>query len=409
MHIVLKCPTCSANLKAPSKLAGKKLKCPKCATLLIVPAPQVAQVVEEQLEVVDPLDMPMPVTSTQTYAPQAQPTKPVGFGNKATKKKRGTSWVLIASIAAAMLLVCAGALFWVYSSTMANSPKGITLNDGSNTALSKFSGRKFQRNEGKPPEVNSFDKGNKEIRDPAYTGSSSDLEMAELIQLVEPSVVRIKVVDHRGNEGIGSGFFADKEGKIVTNYHVVENASKVTVETLDNKKLESIGFLIQDKAKDIAIIQVDPSEIKITPLAIATELPKKGDEVIAFGAPQGFTGSQTDGRVSSVRTGEEVSQALKELNPQIDVYHEQGFDIEMGWIQHTAAISGGNSGGPLVNLRGQLVGINTWTHPRGQNLNFASTMNEVVSVFSERDNMLKYYRPSLRDNASSASLEPRTN
>ena len=186
----------------------------------------------------------------------------------------------------------------------------------------------------------------------------------------------------------------DKEGKIFTNFHVVRNASKVTVKTADNRELESLGFLIQDREKDLAIIQVDPSDLEISPIAIASELPRKGEEVAAFGNPQGFGFSQTTGIVSSIRPGKEVSDTLKELNQNFDIYGDHGFALQMDWIQHSAAISGGNSGGPLVNMRGQLVGVNTWTHPEGQNLNFASTMKEVESVFSARDDMLKQYRVS---------------
>ena len=392
MHIVLKCPKCSSNLKAQSKLAGRKLKCPKCATRLIVPAPQVAQAVDEQLEIIDPLEMPLNVPGQPSAANVSAP-KPNRFVGAKTNENRGTSWALLTAIAVAMLLIFGGALLYIYGTTLFNSPTKVTSNRGEIRSLTNFKGKKFVRDIGEPSEPNQFDNGKKEIRDDAYAGSSSDLDMSDLIQLVEPSVVRIVVFDYRGNKGIGSGFFADKEGKVVTNYHVVKNASKVTVQTADNKSLESLGFLIQDRAKDIAIIQVDPTEANITPLAIASDLPRKGDEVVAFGAPQGFGGTPTNGRVSSVRTGAEVSQALKDLNPRFDLYKDQGFDIEMGWIQHTAAISGGNSGGPLVNLRGQLVGINTWTHPRGQNLNFASIMDEVVSVFSQRDDEIKHYRP----------------
>ncbi len=220
--------------------------------------------------------------------------------------------------------------------------------------------------------------------------------MADLIQLVEPSIVRIKVMLADGSELIGSGFFIDQEGKIVTNNHVVRNAAKVTVETVDNKKTDSIGFLVANPKKDLAIIQVDPAALNIVPIAVASDLPRKGEKVAAFGAPQGFGFSETAGIVSSIRHGKEVSETLSELNPDLDIYGNHGFDIDMNWIQHSAAISGGNSGGPLVNMRGQLVGVNTWTHPGGQNLNFASTMNEVESVFLERKGMILKYRDMAR-------------
>ena len=403
MHIVLKCPSCSANLKAPSKLAGKKLKCPKCATMLIVPSPQVAQVAqaaEPQLEEIDPLQTPIP--NAAPIAPQATPVsqmpqqaRPVANSYAKKPKSGKTNWLLLGAIGAAMLAIFGGtivALSFYFSGSSASSPGDIVLSDG--RKLSEVTPRKFQRQDVAPPKQNQFDTGIKQLRNPSYPGSDDDLAIADLIELVEPSIVRIKVVDYYGNEGIGSGFFVDKEGKIFTNFHVVRNASKVTVKTADNRELESLGFLIQDREKDLAIIQVDPSDLEISPIAIASELPRKGEEVAAFGNPQGFGFSQTTGIVSSVRPGKEVSDTLKELNQNFDIYGDHGFALQMDWIQHSAAISGGNSGGPLVNMRGQLVGVNTWTHPEGQNLNFASTMKEVESVFSARDDMLKQYRVS---------------
>jgi S1-C subfamily serine protease len=214
--------------------------------------------------------------------------------------------------------------------------------------------------------------------------------MQELIKKVEPSVVRIKVLSADGSEGIGSGCFIDNEGKIVTNFHVVGAASRVTVSTVDGKSTQSLGYIVKDPGKDLAIIQIDPAELAVVPIPIATEVPEKGEKVAAFGAPQGFDFTATNGIVSGIRSWEEIFATFEEMNGPLAQYGKK-YDDGTEWIQTTAAISGGNSGGPLVNMKGEMVGINTWTHRGGQNLNFAAAVAEVGNVFKQRENKLNAY------------------
>ena len=104
---------------------------------------------------------------------------------------------------------------------------------------------------------------------------------------------------------------------------------------------------------------------------MAENPPAKGERVYAFGAPMGLSGSVSDGIVAALRPGEDVRQTLEKLARR-DIYKEiLGYDLDAQWIQTTAPISPGNSGGPLVNARGEVVGINTWVHALGQNLNFS--------------------------------------
>jgi S1-C subfamily serine protease len=260
---------------------------------------------------------------------------------------------------------------------------------GERVAIDSVPIRKWQP----PPPVvhlkNRFDTGVMELVTSMTTGGA-ELEMADLIDLVEPSIVRIKVEGAEG-EGIGSGFFIDNEGKIVTNYHVVQGAKKVVVGTADGRNTEAAGFLIANSDQDLAIIQIDPSLLKIKPIVIAKQLPRRGEKVAAFGAPQGFSFSSTQGIISGIRDGTEISETLNEMT-KIDIYGMLGYSKEVQWIQSTVPISGGNSGGPLVNMNGELIGVNTWTHPGGQNLNFASAVGEVEKIFKERDDKLREFK-----------------
>ena len=391
MHVVMKCP-CGASLKAPNKYVGKQIKCPKCATMLIVPAPPVAAVPVAQPEIevlespeLDPLFDPLQSAPPVAPLPRAaRPPGPARTRAKSKQSKRGVNWILIGSVAAVALVLFGGALFFIYSqqaSDLASTATGFT---SKGVALaSDHQAPDWSNVERVKASANKYDSGQMELQDPSILGSDFDLEFSDLIERVEPSIVRIKVESNVG-DSVGSGFFIDHEGKIATNWHVVQNASKVTVSTADGKSTEALGTVILDREKDVAIIQVNPKSLNIVPLPIADNMPRRGDKVAAFGAPQGFSFSATEGIISSIRSGKEVKEILQEMT-KLDVYARLGYTTDTNWIQTSAAISGGNSGGPLVNMRGEMVGINTWTHPGGQNLNFASTLKILEGVYSERD------------------------
>jgi S1-C subfamily serine protease len=199
-------------------------------------------------------------------------------------------------------------------------------------------------------------------------------DLADVIESVEPSVVRINTYGRNGG-GCGSGFLLDDQGTIVTNYHVIEHANQATATFSDGEITPIVGHVLLSKEKDIAILRL--SDIKTTrkPLRLATNLPKKGESTIAFGAPLGLSFTASDGIVSAVRRHEELEEVAN------------GIDLKVTWIQTTSPISPGNSGGPLVNVKGEVIGINTIIigagREYGQNLNFAVSARDVQSVFQE--------------------------
>ncbi len=173
-----------------------------------------------------------------------------------------------------------------------------------------------------------------------------NLSLIQIFERTEEGVVQVNV--HRtsdviGANGVGSGFVFDKNGHIITNEHVVENADKVVVTFLDGRSYnaEVVGA---DPATDIAVIKVnaDPSLLKPLHIGDSSNL-KVGMGVAAIGNPFGLSGTMTSGIVS----------ALGRLLPQ-----DTGFSIP-DVIQTDAAINPGNSGGPLLNSRAEVVGINT--------------------------------------------------
>ncbi len=176
--------------------------------------------------------------------------------------------------------------------------------------------------------------------------TSQDLTLTEIFEKTESGVVKINVKrpnDQRGN-GLGSGFVYDKEGHIITNDHVIENAEKITVTFLDGRSFKA-NLIGKDLYTDLAVVKVNASEDVLYPLTLGNSSKLKvGEQIAAIGNPFGLSGSMTSGIVSQIGR----------LLPSQD----RGFQIP-DIVQTDAAINPGNSGGPLLNMRGEVIGINT--------------------------------------------------
>ena len=184
------------------------------------------------------------------------------------------------------------------------------------------------------------------LGDETSYSSKNNLTLVQLFEKSEAGVVKIRVDRNVPNDtgGMGSGFVYDNLGHIITNAHVVDNASKATVTFLDGSQYhaEIIG---KDKFTDLAVIKVNEKPRLLHPLQIGDSSQLRvGEQVAAIGNPFGLSGSMTSGIVSQ----------MGRLLPSQD----SGFSIP-DVIQTDAAINPGNSGGPLLNLRGEVIGINT--------------------------------------------------
>jgi S1-C subfamily serine protease len=164
---------------------------------------------------------------------------------------------------------------------------------------------------------------------------------------------------------MGSGFFIDREGHIVTNYHVIEDAQSVQVTLLDQTTVpaEVVGY---DQLNDLAVLRVEIAAEAITPvdLSFTGEL-KVGQQAIAIGNPFGLDWTLTSGVISSLGRPLQLSE------------DRTIYDV----VQTDAAINPGNSGGPLLNMHGQLIGVNTAIRSGAENIGFAiplSTLRRVV-------------------------------
>ncbi len=172
----------------------------------------------------------------------------------------------------------------------------------------------------------------------------------------------------------GSGVIVSPDGYIITNNHVVKNADKVKVTLENNDKKYDAKIIGTDPEIDIALLKIDAKNLPVAKLGDSDAL-KVGEWVVAIGNPLGYSHSVTAGIVSG--KGRRLSTGME------------------SFIQTDAAINFGNSGGPLVNMSGEVVGINTAISAQGQNIGFAVPINMVKDVFQQLKETGKVERGAL--------------
>ena len=182
--------------------------------------------------------------------------------------------------------------------------------------------------------------------------------------------------------GAGSGFLVSADGWIVTNKHVVDDASATfTVVTQDGKEYP-VKSVAKDPSLDLAIIKIDGKDFPYLALGDSGKV-EVGQTVIAIGnALAQFQNSVTKGVVSGI-------------NRRITAGSDAGSEVIEGAIQTDAAINPGNSGGPLLNLHGEVVGVNTAMSQNGQSLGFALPVNAVNSALQSARTLGRIVRPWL--------------
>ena len=175
--------------------------------------------------------------------------------------------------------------------------------------------------------------------------------LPDLIRQVKPSVVSVATYDAKGESLIsGSGFFVGP-GQVMTNLHVVRGAQRADIKTLEGKGriYPVIGVIGVDEEADLALLSINVPAERSRPVATTTALPEEGEKVFVIGNPLRLEGSVSDGIVSAIRDVPNLGKI----------------------IQVTVPISHGNSGSPLFNMKGQVVGIVTVKVTNGQNINLA--------------------------------------
>ncbi len=172
--------------------------------------------------------------------------------------------------------------------------------------------------------------------------------IAPLVKKIKPAVVTVTAYDSTGRvTGMGSGFFV-RQNHLITNHHVLTGAYRAEIKTADGNLYTVLGVMAENRESDLILLKAEVLD-SIIPLDVIATLPEVGERVVVVGSPFGFEQTVSDGIVSSLRVA-------------------PGFDTV---IQITAPFSPGSSGSPVVNLKGEVIGVAARQIMQGQNLNFA--------------------------------------
>jgi serine protease Do len=181
--------------------------------------------------------------------------------------------------------------------------------------------------------------------------SKGDKSLPELVKQIEPAAFLVFAINQNGDViGQGSGFFLEATGVGVSNFHVMKETKRWAIKTSDGEQYEVERLIKTSAAFDYAIFQIKAGGRTFKTLKLATQTPAKGEEVIILGNPEGMESTLTRGIVSSIRGQDNIADAI---------------------LQTDAAISHGSSGSPVMNLRGEVVGIATYKVEKCENCNFA--------------------------------------
>jgi Trypsin-like peptidase domain len=184
---------------------------------------------------------------------------------------------------------------------------------------------------------------------------AQEMRPEEIYQQLLPSVVTLQVENQAGERYVGTGFLALSNTVAVTAWHVIADARTVTARFADNEFVDVLGLVDKDEKHDLALIRLAASGRPQVTLNTANA--PVGSRAYVIGAPKGYEFSVADGLISQIRRVDGVSQ-----------------------YQVSCPISGGNSGGPLVNGCGDVIGVTSWSKTDAQNVNFAIPSSCLASL-----------------------------
>lgn len=192
----------------------------------------------------------------------------------------------------------------------------------------------------------------------AFAFAQTPLSTTQIAKRVSPTVVIIQG-DTEAGTALGSGFIVSRDGKIVTNLHVIRDLKTATVHAANGEVFDRVAVIATDERRDLAILQIAGFDLPALELGNSNAV-TLGERLVVVGSPRGLEGTVTAGILSSVREND-------------------GFKV----LQTDAAINPGNSGGPVVNDKGQVIGVVSFKLRSAEGLNFAIPINYVRGLLND--------------------------
>jgi len=189
------------------------------------------------------------------------------------------------------------------------------------------------------------------------SAQAAETGLIRLVKKIQPAVATVIAYDiERNIENIGTGFFIDPKGHLVTNFHVLAGRYAADVRTAEGKSYRVKAVVAENKAADLVKLEVDIPPAEVSWIPMEDRVPDIGERVVVVGSPMGLEQTVSEGIVSS----------LREIPPVGTVF------------QMSAPISPGSSGSPVASMKGQVIGIATFQFVQGQNLNFAVAAGQIL-------------------------------
>jgi tetratricopeptide (TPR) repeat protein len=209
--------------------------------------------------------------------------------------------------------------------------------------------------------------------------------LTAIVKKIEPSVVVIKTYNKAGEAlSQGSGFGISEDGHVITNRHVLEGANRAEVKIADRKVFNVKKIVGEDEDGDLIRVSTDIPRNIMRPLSLSTSLPEIGERVMVIGSPLGLERTVTDGIVSAIRETLIFGGKV---------------------VQISAPISPGSSGSPVINMRGEVIGVATFQISEGQNLNFVIPSERVTKLKPVKEKSIASWEAQRAEEWSASAVE----
>ncbi|UCD88701.1 MAG: serine protease [Desulfobacterales bacterium] len=195
---------------------------------------------------------------------------------------------------------------------------------------------------------------------------STDTHLVQVTSNVQHAVVKITTYDVEMEQiGIGSGFFIDEDGVLITNYHVLNGAYTAYAKTYDGREYQIQRVLAYNKTADLIKVKVKIPEKSFHKVEVTRDIPRIAERILVVGSPLGLDQTVSEGIVSAVREFPNIGKIF----------------------QMSAPASRGSSGSPVINMDGKVIGVVSFIVEPGQNLNFAVAGQSVLDLKDEKSAM----------------------